>query len=103
MEIKREQKSKGHAIITRQGEYLFYEQVGNRDLEVYTTSKPEQAHIYDELLDAYKDASNIIHGSGTWRFNCLPEHEPYMIVDLEIDVKIKDIHEILIVKDGKMQ
>jgi len=74
---------KGFALIDENEQYLYMEQVGSNDVDVYSTPTPTQAHLFESKSKAEHEARSMVTGNGSWNY-ILCCDEPVAIVELTI-------------------
>lgn len=84
-------KLTGFALVNKNQQYLYFEQVGHKDIEVYTTPYETQAHLFDSEEKADGEAFNMINGDGEFNYMMLDEDKPFAIVKVTILTHAEEI------------
>lgn len=83
-------KIEGFALIDKDGQYLYMEHagsddVGSNNINVYFTSSPIQAHLFESKSKAEHEARSMVTGNGSLNYALYCE-EPVATVKLIIDI-----------------
>lgn len=85
---------KGFALIDKYGRYLYMEQVGSNDIDVYSTPIITQAHLFESKSKAEHEARSMVTRNGSWNYMLCCD-EPVAIVELTIVTSQEVVQELI--------
>ncbi|AKO91960.1 hypothetical protein BEH_07520 [Priestia filamentosa] len=90
MNVKRE----GFALVTLEGEYLTFEQVAERDIEVYAVENADEADLFNTEMEANEIALDILKERSQWNYLLESTNNPVSIVKVIKELKIEKTKEL---------
>lgn len=82
---------KGFALVNKEQQYLYFEQVGHRAMEVYFTTNDYEAHLFDTIEHADHEANSMISRNGSWGYVIFDEDMPVAIVEVTIVTHAEEV------------
>lgn len=85
---------KGFALMSENQQYLYFEQVGHTEIEVYSTPNDYEAHLFDTIENADHEGNSIISRSGDWDYRVSDNDMPLAIVEVTIVTHTEEVRRL---------
>ncbi|AKQ08380.1 hypothetical protein PQE66_gp065 [Bacillus phage PBC2] len=80
----------GHALVTKNGQYLVFEQTGNTDIEVIGFDDPDYATLFT-FENAKQEKYHMLSRTGAWDYHFIPSDAPEKIVKITKEITIEEV------------
>ena len=91
------EKVEGYALENKNGDYLYFEQVSNTELQTHASKSSTVAELDETPESAAFVAIDMINGSGKWKYLYLKDDKPVSVAKITIlshAETVKDLSDI---------
>ena len=81
----------GYALTNKDGKYLVFNQVGDSEIEIYTSEHANDATLFDSHSNAHDEGYGVRFDTNEWNYLYNKKDVPTKIVKVKKFIEVEDI------------